>query len=197
MFIICNTLTNALVKQILSQHCSCSWTAEDLPSTATLSLGSVFCCWHYWLAGPVCPANAGMHTGQEGRRHFRLYPDANGNAKFGIHSRMFPHFKQSCCRLEQLHRETPLIALCSCERGNQGWGLWWGCQGNRRTEMFLAFMAGGCRVGHLERRGHQGWAVAGFLLPLHCKKEDGGRRSRWCEIFPRKLRRTSMKLMMG
>lgn len=176
MFIICNPLKNVPVKQILSYHCSCGWIAEGLPSSATLSLGSVFSSWLYWLAEWVCPANAGMHTGKREGDIFRLYPRTNGSPNFGIRSRMFSHFKQSCCRLKQLHRETPLFALCSCERGNQGYGLWRGCRGNRRTEIFVAFMAGGCRVGHRERRGHQGWVVAGFILPLHCKKkmEAGG-----------------------
>lgn len=50
-------------------------------------------------------------------------------------------------------------------------------------------MAGGCRAGHPEGRGHQGWAVAGFILPLHCKKKMGGVGCRCCEIFPKKLKK--------
>lgn len=36
-----------------------------------------------------------------------------------------------------------------------------------------------------------------FCLTLTLQNEDGGGRSHWCEIFLRKLRRTSMKLTMG
>lgn len=103
-------------------------------------------------AGMLCLCTQAKREGDI----FKLYPDTNCSPNFGISSRMFSQFKQSCCRLKQLHREMPLFALCSSERGNQGYGLQQGCRGNRRTEMFSAFVAGGCRVEHLERRGHEG-----------------------------------------
>lgn len=41
-------------------------------------------------------------------------------------------------------------------------------RGTEELKFFLAFMAGGCRVGHPERGGHKGSVVASFVL--HCKK---------------------------
>lgn len=194
MFIICNPVINIPVKQILSQHFSFGWTAEGLLSFTMLLLSRVLWFWLHWLAGQVWPVYAHRPRGKEAFLSSILMPMAVPT--LGSVAECFPTSNSHATGWNSC-TEKLLYLHCAALRGNKGYILWRGCQGNRRTEMFLAFMAGVCRGGHFEKRGHQGRGVAGFILPSHCKKKNGGGGSHSCEIFLRKLRRTSTKLTMG
>lgn len=155
-----------------------------------LSLGTPLCYWHFWLLGQECSENVGNMRSPTDKQMF-------------LSSILMPMAVQTLGSVEeyfqpqaeQMHKEIPLIYSVQLCKGNQGSGLWYGYGENRRTTVFLAFMAGGCRAGHLERP--PGMSCCWFYLTLTLWKEMGLGGVTGVRSSLGNWRRTSMKLTMG